>query len=244
MFADWVDKWSGAASLPSALFPPTCVLCGAPGLRMGGGMDLCAGCLAELPHNRACCVQCAIPFETPMPAETRCGHCQKQSPPFDLSLTAFRYEGAVAALVGGAKFGGRLNVLRLLGRCLADRVRESDAPRPEVVLPVPLHVSRLRTRGYNQALEIGRVVGDALGVPVDHACCGRVQATPPQVGLDDAARRRNIRGAFVVRGPVPWTHVAILDDVVTTGSTVGELSRILRTAGVRRIQVWAVARTP
>ena len=113
-----------------------------------------------------------------------------------------------------------------------------------MLLPVPLHASRLRSRGYNQALEIARVVGRELVLPIDHASCARIAPTPPQAGLDERARHRNIRGAFLVQGPVSWDHVAILDDVVTTGSTVAELSRELRKAGVRRIQVWAVAQTP
>jgi ComF family protein len=207
-------------------------------------LDLCPGCLMELPHNRDCCIQCAAPFGGPMPEGTRCAACQRRAPPFDLSLTAFRYEDAVPSLVAGAKFRGRLNLVRLLGQCLADRVREVGRPCPEVLLPVPLHAERLRTRGYNQALEIGRVVGRELALPVDHASCVRSQRTTPQAGLDERARRRNIRGAFEIKGPIPWTHVAILDDVVTTGSTVAELSRVLRRAGVTRIQVWAVARTP
>lgn len=148
------------------------------------------------------------------------------------------------SLVAGAKFRGRLNLTRLLGRCLADRIRELSVPRPEVLIPVPLHASRLRTRGYNQALEIGRVVGRAIDLPVEQACCVRIQPTPPQAGLAERARRRNIRGAFLVQDPLPWRHVAIIDDVVTTGSTVAELSRELRRAGASRIQVWSVARTP
>jgi ComF family protein len=230
--------------LVSVLFPPTCVLCGAPGLTSGGGRDLCPGCATELPHNRDCCFQCAVPFDSPMPAETRCAACQRHPPPFETSLAAFRYEAAIPTLIGGAKFRGRLNLVRLLGQCLADRVREVDPPRPEVLMPVPLHASRLRTRGYNQALEIARIVGRDLALPIDHASCIRIAPTPPQAGLDERARRRNIRGAFLVPGLLPWTHVAILDDVVTTGSTVAELSRALRKAGVRRIQVWAAARTP
>jgi ComF family protein len=244
MFVNPVDQVVGISRLVTALFPPTCVLCGAPGLMIGGGRDLCRGCAAELPHNRDCCFQCAVPFASPMPVGTRCAACQRHAPPFDTSLAAFRYEAAIPSLVVGAKFRGRLNLARLLGQCLADQVREADPPRPEVLLPVPLHPSRLRTRGYNQALEIARFVGRDLALQIDHACCVRVQATPPQAGLDERTRHRNIRGAFSIRGPLPWSHVAILDDVVTTGSTVAELSRVLRKAGVRRIQVWAVARTP
>jgi len=127
---------------------------------------------------------------------------------------------------------------------LADRVRCESGPWPQVLIPVPLHPSRLGERGYNQALEIARVLARELALPIDNHVCERVAATAPQAGLDEHARRRNIRGAFAVRGPFHWSHVVILDDVVTTGSTVAELARVLRGAGARRVEVWAAARTP
>ncbi|WP_295384760.1 ComF family protein [uncultured Thiodictyon sp.] len=227
--------------LMDTLFPPTCLLCGAPGAH---GRDLCAGCAAELPHNRHACPGCALPFDTPLPAGTLCGACQRRPPPFVRALAALRYETPIPTLVGAAKFRGRLNHARLLGQLLADAALGLPAPWPEVLVPVPLHPARLAGRGYNQSLEIARVVGRALELPVDTACCGRVLATPPQAGLDEPARRRNIRGAFAAQTPCPWQRVAILDDVVTTGSTVSELARVLRRAGARRVEVWAVARTP
>ncbi len=111
-------------------------------------------------------------------------------------------------------------------------------------MPVPLHPGRLAERGYNQAVEIARVLADGLDLPLDSRCCNRVTATSPQAGLDEAARWRNIRGAFVVGTPLRWSRVAIVDDVVTTGSTVSELARVLRRAGALDIEVWAAARTP
>jgi len=146
--------------------------------------------------------------------------------------------------VGDAKFRGRLNAVRLLGQLLAGSILASGQALPDVLVPVPLHRGRLAERGYNQAHEIGRVVGRVLALPVDPDCCERRLATLPQAALDVAERRRNIRGAFGVRVPLPWRHLAILDDVVTTGNTVEELARVLRRAGAERIQVWAVARTP
>ncbi|WP_295441993.1 ComF family protein [uncultured Thiodictyon sp.] len=223
------------------LFPPTCLLCGAPGAH---GRDLCAGCAAELPHNRLACPLCALPFDMALPAGSVCGACQRRPPPFARALAALRYETPIPTLVGAAKFRGRLNHARLLGQLLADAARALPAPWPQVLVPVPLHPTRLVGRGYNQSLEIARVVGRALDLPVDGTCCRRVLATPPQAGLDEPARRRNIRGAFAALAPLPWQQVAILDDVVTTGSTVSELTRVLRRAGARRVEVWAVARTP
>jgi ComF family protein len=115
---------------------------------------------------------------------------------------------------------------------------------PDLILPVPLHATRLRERGYNQAAEIARTVGRELSIPVDLRSCARVLATTPQSGLEQKARRRNVRGAFrVVRSPGA-DRIAILDDVVTTGSTVSELSKALLKAGAERVDVWAAARTP
>lgn len=228
------------ASLVSALFPATCVLCGAPGT---DNRDLCAGCAAELPWNRSSCIRCAKPFAGPVPPETLCGRCQKDVPPFERCVTAFRYEWAVPSLVVGAKFRGRLNLARLLGQCLAAAIRERDLALPDALVPVPLHPARLRERGYNQALEIARVMGRELALPIDTHGCTRIAATPPQAGLDERARQRNIRGAFAVTYAPPWKRVAIVDDVVTTGSTVAELSRVLLKAGVEQVEVWAVART-
>jgi ComF family protein len=150
----------------------------------------------------------------------------------------------VPQLVGALKFHGRLSCARLLGQYLAGALDEIGAERPELVLPIPLHRARLRERGYNQAVEIAREVGQALNLTVDSASCGRKLATPPQTGLEQRERRKNLRGAFDLCQPIRAHHVAILDDVVTTGSTVTELARLLKRAGIQRVDVWAVARTP
>jgi predicted amidophosphoribosyltransferase len=104
-----------------------------------------------------------------------------------------------------------------------------------------MHRTRLRQRGYNQALEVAREVSKALRVPVDYKCCRRTRNTVPQTSLQGKLRQKNLRGAFDVRGELPG-HVAIVDDVVTTGATVRELARVMRWAGVERIEVWACAR--
>lgn len=224
-----------------SLFPPTCVLCGAPG---AAGIDLCAGCAAELPWNRHCCPRCALPFDGPGPGGALCGPCQRRAPPYERCIAPLRYATPVPTLVGAAKFRGRLNAVRLLAQLLAQALPLVGESLPEVLVPVPLHRARLAERGYNQALEIALALGRALALPVDQGCCERVLATSPQAGLDEASRRRNMRGAFSARSPLGWRHLAILDDVVTTGSTVEELTRVLRRAGAERVVVWAVARTP
>lgn len=230
-----------APSFLASLFPPTCLLCGAPG---AAGLDLCRGCAAELPWNRHCCARCALPLDGAGDARTLCGPCQRHAPSYERCIAPLRYATPLSTLVGAAKFRGRLNAARLLGQLLAESVRLIGDPMPEVLVPVPLHRARLGERGYNQALEIARVLGQVLALPVDQGCCQRSLATLPQAGLDERSRRRNIRGAFSARSPLGWRHLAILDDVVTTGSTVEELARVLHRAGAERIDIWAVARTP
>jgi ComF family protein len=233
----------------SLLYPATCALCGAPG---DDGRDLCAGCRADLPAIGPCCVRCALPFDAdgagqPIHEHRLCGRCQLHPPPFTQCMAAFRYEDPLPALVAGVKFRARMHLIRLLGNLLADTLlsAEGSGPteRPQVIVPVPLHPARLRQRGYNQALELARVVGRRLSIPVDAASCRRTRATRAQSELEERQRLRNIRGAFAAVGKPP-RHVAILDDVVTTGATVSELARALHRGGCERIDVWTLARTP
>ncbi len=226
------------------LFPATCVLCGAPG---EDGLDLCLGCRSDLPAIDPCCTRCALP----LPAElvdggkaVLCGACQRRAPPFMICQAAFRYQEPLPVLIAGLKFRGRLNLLRLLGLLLARRLQATSADLPDLILPVPLHPSRLRQRGYNQARELARVVGKQLAVRVDDSFCARVLATTPQADLDQKARMKNMRGAFSALKRLDGLYIAVLDDVVTTGSTVSELARTLRAAGAARVDVWTVARTP
>lgn len=242
------------------LYPPTCVLCGAAGLEPLGhalpvpgvagrgppvcdGLDLCRACLAGLPRYLHGCSRCGVPLPAETPAGP-CGQCQRRPPPYASCHAAFLYTEPLPTLVGGAKFRGRMNLIRLLGQCLALSLREHKVAMPDLIVPVPLHAKRLRQRGYNQALELARVLGRELGVPWDAHSCSRILHTKPQTALERKERRRNVRGAFRVRGPLGVERVAVLDDVVTTGSTVSELSRVLLQAGVEQVDVWAVARTP
>ena len=240
------------------LYPPTCVLCGAPG---EDDRDLCAGCRDDLPSLGACCPRCAQPFApsrdinmtrtalslaNPAP-QPLCGNCQRQSPPFERCLAAFRYEDPLPWLVAGIKFRSKLNLIRLLGELLADAIQtdaeRGNRPLPQALVPVPLHPRRLRARGYNQALELARILSRRMAVPLLPQCCQRTRATQAQSELDERHRHLNIRGAFEAIGPIP-PHIALIDDVMTTGATVSELSRVMTEAGCHRVEIWALARTP
>ena len=170
-----------------------------------------------------------------------CGACQKHPPPYQSLQAAFRYEEPVRHLVQALKFGSRHAHARVLGVLLAEHILTAGT-RPEVILPVPLSGPRYRARGFNQSLEIARSVARQTGIPLDLAACRRIRTTDAQARLSADERRRNIRDAFATPAVLPYRHVALLDDVVTTGATVGELAKTLRRSGVQRIDVWACAR--
>ncbi len=228
-----------AHGLLAALLPLRCLLCGAPG---ADGRDLCAGCAGDMLANQPACPRCALPLETPAGA---CGECLRRAPPFALAWAPYRYTHPLDLLETRFKFHADLAAGRVLAGLLVERARSSAVERPALLLPVPLHARRLRTRGYNQALELARPLADALGVPLAADTLRRVRATPPQTGLGAAARRRNLRGAFVLAPGIDLpAHVALLDDVMTTGATLRECARVLRRAGVARVDAWALARAP
>lgn len=234
--ASQVYRWLNIVQ--QVFYPPRCLLCGAPG---SSGRDLCGACGLDLPHNPVACRLCALPL-TAQEAGV-CGHCLRQPVPLDGSIIPFLYAAPLDHLLLGLKFSQQLVNARLLGGLMADAIGERVTELPDCIIPVPLHPARLRERGYNQALELARPVAVRLGVPLCESLVVRQKHTAAQSTLEKGARRRNIKGAFVVRGELP-AHIAIIDDVVTTGSTVNELARVLRRGGAKRVVVWACARVP
>lgn len=234
MVYNWIDL------LQRALYPAVCALCGAPA---EADIDLCRACRDELPHNHNGCRRCALPL--PAAAERSiCGNCRDQPPPFERCLSPLLYRPPLDRLIAGLKFHGQLRYGRLLGELLADYLQRARPPAPQLIIPVPLHPSRLRQRGYNQALEIARPLSCRLRIPLAYRICARQRATPAQAELEKDQRQRNIRGAFVSSAAIHARHVALVDDVLTTGATAGELARLLKSKGVERVELWAVARTP
>jgi len=231
----WV--YQKLARLSELLYPPLCLLCGA---RSGRQLDLCLPCQQDLPWNTSACSRCALPLPTTAAGQI-CGACQRQPPPFDHATAAFVYEFPLDRLIVGLKFQRRLHHARMLGELLAQAIQMRAPTLPEALVPVPLHPQRLQGRGYNQALEIARPLGRALGIPVVNDLCRRTRATAEQSQLSAAERRRNLRGAFSVHGPCP-SHVAIVDDVHTTGSTLAEIALMLRQAGAQHVEAWSCAR--
>lgn len=205
--------------LGATLFPPHCCLCEFEGT--WPDLDLCAVCLADLPWD---------PSRQPG------------------QVTALRFESPVDHLIRELKYHRVTANARVLGELLARAVRERGDALPKLLLPVPLHRARFRERGFNQAMQIARFAGRSLGVPYTGGLMRRVRDTPSQTGLGKAKRQENMRGAFQIRGERAHHrlraagHVALIDDVITTGSTLDESMTVLLAAGVRRVDRWAVAR--
>ena len=202
-------------------------------------MDLCEGCLNDLPFNRHACQCCGIPL--PGPGLLLCGPCAKKPPAADRTLALFRYDEPVRTLVHEMKFRNRFACIRLFGQLLAQAIPQDQAV-PEALIPVPLHRRRYVERGYNQSAEIARQLSTHLSIPLVLGHCARVRDTTPQSDLPAEERRRNLRNAFIVRGLRRFRHVAVVDDVVTTATTVNEMAKTLKRAGVERVDVYAIAR--
>ncbi len=232
-----VDGW--LARLGRVLLPTRCLVCAEAG---ADGHDLCVDCQRALPWNRCACAHCGLPMPEPVAA---CGRCLKKPPPLDRVHAAFRYGFPVDRLLPRFKFHHDLAA----GRELADAMHAAltdavsiDADRPQALLAVPLHPKRLRQRGYNQALELARPLAKAFAIPLLHDSLRRIRDIAPQSGLGALARRRNPRGAFAVGSDAMPSHVALVDDVMTTGATLHECARVLKRAGVQQVDAWVAAR--
>lgn len=219
------------------VLPFTCILCRRPSDRE---QDLCRLCLNDLPIVAQKCPRCA----QPVGGGRTCGACLQNPPPFTASVALFDYAPPVTALILNLKFHHNLACARILGELLAETItREYHSMQlPDVIVPVPLHITRLKERGFNQALEIARPVAKKLRLTLSANTARRIKNTQAQMKLPADKRHSNVKNAFIIDGNVYGKHIAILDDVMTTGSTMCELSLALLKKGATRIDAWCCAR--
>jgi ComF family protein len=173
-----------------------------------------------------------------------CATCAADPPPYDYARSAAIFEGALREALHAFKFSGKRALARPLGDLAAEHCVATLAEAIEAVVPVPLARERERERGFNQAELLAQRVARRLGVPARPRWLARVRATRPQSDLAASERRANVRGAFRASPEVPGRHVLVVDDVLTTGATLGECARALRAGGARRVGVLTVARVP
>lgn len=230
------------------LFQPECPLCrlaaGGDGQTLGSG--LCPGCAHDIPRLTGHLCRCGLPLSSAVATSDErpplCGRCLRHPPPFDRVVAPLVYDFPLDRLVLGYKQQRRLQLERPLLHLWRQSLRGLPAPRPDLLVPVPLHWRRLWWRGFNPALQLALAAGEEFGVPVQHSLV-RQRATPSQQYLTAAARRRNLHRAIRAHPLPPGLHVALVDDVVTTGSTARAASEALLQAGACRVDVWALART-
>lgn len=225
----WLAKiWTG-------VFPPRCTLCQGVGW---DNLDLCRACAEDLPRPRHRCPLCAAEVE--LPNGLPCAACIRRPPAFDRVLAPFRYRAPVDFFIQQLKFHERLAMATLLA-ALFDL--EAPPGSPAALIPVPLHPRRLRQRGFNQALELARHLAERRAATLLPRGLIRRRATVPQSELPAPRRRQNLKRAFKVNGVTPLpSHVALIDDVMTTGATAHECAATLKANGVERVDVWVMAR--
>ena len=204
-------------------------------------MDLCQPCYNGLISTGSHCLCCAKQFESDCINLQLCGDCQKNHPAFDITYAPFTHQGAIRYLINHCKFNGAYKNSRLLGLLLADYLTK-NAELPELIIPVPLHPKRYRQRGFNQTLEIAKIIAQELSIPIDNTCCLHIKNTPHQISLTGKQRHKNIKNAFQMVKTPKAKHIAILDDVMTTGATANELAKVIKATGVSRVDIWVCAR--
>lgn len=217
--------------------PLTCVLCH----RSASTQDLCDACHHELPILSHSCPRCARELSVSL----QCGDCLKHSPPFDRTYALFSYQDKVKQLILNLKFQRALVNAQILGELLAQKIRMDwylNQVLPDTIIPVPLHRKRLTERGFNQALEIARPIARSLRIPIDWQSCQRIKHTAAQATLEAGKRSENIKHAFLIQQNFSGKHIAVLDDVITTGQTMTEFTSLLKKAGAAKIDVWCCAR--
>lgn len=231
-----VNNWPNI--IQNFFLPSRCIFCDQPG---HADLDLCPACLADFPINQNCCYRCGEPFTGSIKAPQLCGRCLKKTPDFDETHAPYLYGDNMRYLITQLKFHQQYKHARLLGTLMARHIAE-NVELPECLIPTPLHPYRYRQRGFNQSAEIARHLSRQLSIPLDLDSCIRHRDTPHQTDLPAKQRRKNIRKAFSVIRRLPYRHIAIIDDVMTTGATAAALAEVLKIQGVCRIDVWICAR--
>ncbi|MBI5197416.1 MAG: ComF family protein [Nitrospirae bacterium] len=214
-----------------------------------GDLPVCPDCLKKIKRlDGPCCPCCGRPFASESALrhspDHLCGRCRKRRPHYDRVFSGWEYEGAMREMIHRFKYRKRL----LLGKKLSRHFIQglNALPPADGILPVPLHSKRLREREFNQSLVMARVIAKAHRIPLFPDLLIRVRPTPPQVELSHAERIRNMKRAFEIKrgADVRNKQFILVDDVLTSGSTVNECARVLKKAGAEKVYVVTLARTP
>ena len=210
-----------------------CRLCGA----LSQEYALCCACITDLPLLGPSCPRCAMPTTH----SQLCGQCLSHPPEQDLSFSLFRYHASIKHLIADLKYHDKLYLTQLFSHLMSEQLKHR--PLPHCLIPIPLHPKRLRQRGYNQSVELAKTLSKQLGIPVSNRYLSRIINTVPQASLPFKHRKNNIQHAFKLMSSNVPLHIALIDDVLTTGHTANIAAKLLRQKGVKIIEVWTIART-
>lgn len=211
-------------------------------------IQLCRACHADLPLILNPCAVCSIELPAYADFGSLCAQCQQTTPKFSHCIAVLHYEPPISHLIGHFKESASAAIGRNLSRLLANEVlsRSNPAQRPQLLVPMPLHRKRLCQRGFNQSLEIAKVLQRSLGIKINNGLLKRVHFHGEQKQLDAQARKRNIKGAFFCpnKSNLSVEHIALIDDVVTSTATANEAAHcLLKANACKRVDVWCLART-
>ena len=221
--------------LPLKWLSTQCLLCASV---QGGDLGICTACLKDLPwHNALHCPQCSLPSNGLL-----CGTCINAPPAFDATLAIFTYDYPVDKLLQHYKYKEMLHLSNIFGTLLSTKLA-AQVKNIDAIIPMPMHQTRLKERGFNQALEIARLVAKNLQIPLNYKVCQRTKLTPPQASLPLKLRIKNIHGVFECSENLQGKRVAIIDDVMTTGASLNELAKTIKKAGAGHVECWVIART-
>ncbi|WP_422386233.1 ComF family protein [Legionella sainthelensi] len=201
-------------------------------------MAVCSHCLELMPLLGPGCRYCAYPL--PDTHFLVCGNCIKQPPSFDRAFIKYTFEEPLRSLLHQFKYHEGLYLTSFLSYLIFKSL-SNQADMPQCLIPVPMHSQRIKQRGFNQAAVLARSLAKKLQLPCNLFSCQKTLNTKPQAGLDEKQRRKNLRSAFITQ-KLPYQHVAIIDDLLTTGNTANELARTLKKSGVKQVDVWCCAR--
>lgn len=222
-----------------------CSLCLANIQNNNNIIDICQTCKKNLPIIKTACTSCNLP----LPFTGVCGQCIQAPPIFYKAIAPYQYKFPIDSLITQFKYQSKWSMGRLLADLLIEQLELNYAQglaKPDYLIYVPQTKKRLKKRGFNQAEMLSTWLAKKLNLPIYHQLITRVKDTPPQQGLTAKERTKNLKHAFNINSKlnVKDSHIAIVDDVLTTGSTVNTIAQLLLEQGAKRVDVYAIARTP
>ncbi len=224
--------------LLNLLLKQACLMCAS---HDGGDVGICQACLNDLPwHSAAQCPQCALISDGLV-----CGSCLNSPPSFDATHALFTYHYPADKLLQHYKYKQTLHLANTFASLLIDKKLSPSHTKQKIdlIIPMPMHKTRLKERGFNQALEVARLISKSMQIKLDYTSCQRPKYTPPQASLPLKERIKNIRGVFDCQKNLQSLNIAIVDDVMTTGASLNELASTLKQAGASHVECWVIART-